>query len=220
MDRGRLRRSASSRLRSWAKRMACSFARSLSGFMTPPGKQDRVVLVRIRLVQVYIDGHPVAPVRVLPPFDFRCLRRDDVYPSRLYPRGLSLVRAVPLVRSRCRRARPHVCFAVPVNSATDGPVVAEAWARSAARTIHASASMSRWSSRRRSFRPIDVVASRRTGRATLSPSEPTSLMGARSVLIGPDGDHDLYRHYRQLSELFTVDPAGREPVTFPNGAHP
>lgn len=56
---------------------------------------------------------------------------------------------------------------------------------------------------------IDAATGARTEIATLSPSDPAGLIGVGNVLIAPDGDHYVYRYFRQLSQLFLVDLAGR-----------
>jgi hypothetical protein len=52
---------------------------------------------------------------------------------------------------------------------------------------------------------IDSATGARTDVATLSPSDPAGLVGVGSVLIAPDGDHYVYRYFRQLSQLFIVN---------------
>lgn len=47
----------------------------------------------------------------------------------------------------------------------------------------------------------------RTDIVTLSPSDPAGLFGVNNVLIAPDGDHYVYRYYRQLSQLFILNIA-------------
>jgi dipeptidyl aminopeptidase/acylaminoacyl peptidase len=52
---------------------------------------------------------------------------------------------------------------------------------------------------------IDVATGARTELATLSPSDPAGLVGVGNVLIAPDGDHYVYRYFRQLSQLFILN---------------
>jgi len=52
---------------------------------------------------------------------------------------------------------------------------------------------------------IDSATGARTDLATLSPSDPAGLVGVGNVLIAPDGDHYVYRYFRQLSQLFIVN---------------
>jgi len=52
---------------------------------------------------------------------------------------------------------------------------------------------------------IDSATGARTDVATLSPSDPAGLVGVGNVLIAPDGDHYVYRYFRQLSQLFIVN---------------
>jgi hypothetical protein len=56
---------------------------------------------------------------------------------------------------------------------------------------------------------IDAATGARTDLVTLSPSDPAGLIGVSNVLIAPDGDHYVYRYFRQLSQLFLVNLAGR-----------
>lgn len=56
---------------------------------------------------------------------------------------------------------------------------------------------------------IDAGTGTRTDLGTLSPSDPAGLTGVGGVLVAPDGDHYVYHYFRQLSQLFLVNLAGR-----------
>ena len=57
---------------------AFGIPRSLSGFITPPGRSERVEVVRVRRIEVHVDGELPAPVGVLPALHLVLVGGDDL----------------------------------------------------------------------------------------------------------------------------------------------
>jgi eukaryotic-like serine/threonine-protein kinase len=68
--------------------------------------------------------------------------------------------------------------------------------------------MQRQQQRQKVFR-VAVPAGDRTELATIEPADRAGLVGTGSFRVAPDGDHYVYHYFRELSQLYLVDLAGR-----------